>query len=348
MIMRELVSTLQSLLGKIEEGTITQAEMEQMVADARELNERLIVLRYKIYEQGIFEIPTAPQQELEVELPEIELNLEINEEPQNAEISEGLLNIATEEFDEDHAFSEALNEAIKDFTPEELNFEPTQNEVPSSPEVEVNNPLNSELFSSELNDDEPTVGLNFENQEEEQIIHESTVISTSFDEETNSEVQEITHQQTSVIESKETTTFIETEETTKITVIENQEENVHVTTNEPITNESNPIAQSQVSTSDSGTENKLKSIEQSIRINYSIVPLETLIGSFTLNERLQFINELFEGSSDSFSSAVKKLDMLDGLDSARTAVGEFASTNNWDLESEIVEDFLVKICRRYA
>ena len=64
--MRELVSTLQSLLGKIEEGTITQAEMEQMVADARELNERLIVLRYKIYEQGIFEIPTAPQQELEV------------------------------------------------------------------------------------------------------------------------------------------------------------------------------------------------------------------------------------------------------------------------------------------
>ena len=204
------------------------------------------------------------------------------------------------------------------------------------------------MFSSELNDDEPTVGLNFENQEEEQIIHESTVISTSFDEETNSEVQEITHQQTSVIESKETTTFIETEETTKITVIENQDENVNVTTDEPITNESNPIAQSQVSTSDSGTENKLKSIEQSIRINYSIVPLETLIGSFTLNERLQFINELFEGSSDSFSSAVKKLDMLDGLDSARTAVGEFASTNNWDLESEIVEDFLVKICRRYA
>ena len=95
-------------------------------------------------------------------------------------------------------------------------------------------------------------------------------------------------------------------------------------------------------------ENKLKSIEKSLRINYSIVPLETLIGSFTLNERLQFINELFEGSSDSFSTAVKKLDSLDGLDAARTVVGEFASTNNWDLDSEIVEDFLVKICRRYA
>ncbi len=348
MIMRELVSTIQSLLGKIEEGTITQTEMEQLVADARELNERLIVLRYKVYEQGIFEIPTAPQQELEVELPEIELNLEINDEPQTIEINEGNQNIASEEFDEDHAFSEALNEAIKDFTPEELNFLTTQNEVPSSPEVEINNPMNSDLFSSDLNNEEPTVELNFEKQVEEQIIHESTFISTSFDEETNSEVQEITHQQTSVIESEETTTFIESEETTKITVIENQDENEHVTTNETIINDFNPIAQSQVSTSDSGTENKLKSIEQSIRINYSIVPLETLIGSFTLNERLQFINELFEGSSDSFSTAVKKLDTLEGLDSARTVVGEFASINNWDLESEIVEDFLVKICRRYA
>ncbi len=339
MNMRELVSTIQSLLGKIEEGTITQAEMEQLVADARELNERLIVLRYKIYEQGIFEMPTTTHQELEVELPEIELNLEINDEPQTIEINVVNQNIASEESDEDHAFSEALNDAIKDFTSEELNFEPIQNEVPSLPEIEVHNTLNSELFSSELIDDEPTIGLNFENQEEEQIIHESTVISTSFDEETNSEVQEITHHQTSVIES---------EETTKITVIENQEENLNVTTDEPITNESNPIAQSHLSTGDSGTENKLKSIEQSIRINYSIVPLETLVGSFTLNERLQFINELFEGSSDSFSTAVKKLDALDGLDSARTVVGEFASTNNWDLESEIVEDFLVKICRRYA
>lgn len=346
--MRELVSTIQSLLGKIEEGTVTQSEMEQLVSNARELNERLIVLRYKVYEQGIFEITTAPQQELEVELPEIELNLEINNEPQTIEINEVNQNIASEEFDEDHAFSEALNEALKDFTPEELNFEPSQNEVPSSPEVELNNPLNSDLFSSDSNEDEPNVVLNFENQDEEQIIQESTFISTSFDEETNAEVQEITHQQTSVIESEETTTFIESEETIKITVIENQEGNVNVTTNEPIANESSANTQSQVSTSDSVIENKLKSIEQSIRINYSIVPLETLIGSFTLNERLQFINELFEGSSDSFSSAVKKLDLLDGLDSARAAVGEFASIKNWDLDSEIVEDFLVKICRRYA
>ena len=343
--MRELVSTIQSLLGKIEEGTITQAEMEQLVADARELNERLIVLRYKIYEQGIFEIPIVQQSELEVELPEIELNLEINDELQTSEVNQ---NIALEDFEEEHAFSEALNDAKTDFSSEELDIETFQNEETLSPELEIDNPMNYQSISSDLNEYESNTGLNIENQEKEQIIHESTVISTSFDEETNSEVQEISHQQTSVIESEETTTFIETEETTKITVTENQEENVNFTTNKQSADEQNVISPIQVSTSESGKENKLKSIEQNIRINYSIVPLETLVGSFTLNERLQFINELFEGSSDSFSSAVKKLDTLDGLDSARTIVGDFASTNNWDMESEIVEDFLVKICRRYA
>ena len=74
--MKELVSTIQSLLAKVEEGNISQVEMEQLVADARELNERLIVLRYKVYEQGIFEIQPTVNQEAEVELPEIELNLE--------------------------------------------------------------------------------------------------------------------------------------------------------------------------------------------------------------------------------------------------------------------------------
>jgi hypothetical protein len=131
--------------------------------------------------------------------------------------------------------------------------------------------------------------------------------------------------------------IIEHVETTTVTTIHNSTDEIQ---------ESEPEKASSSSSSD--TENKLKSVERNLRINYSIVPLETLIGSFTLNERLQFINELFEGSSDAFSSAIKKLDVLDDLDSARNVVAQFAENNNWDLDSEIVEDFLVKICRRYA
>ena len=41
-------------------------------------------------------------------------------------------------------------------------------------------------------------------------------------------------------------------------------------------------------------------MEANIRDSRSVFPLESLIGAFTLNEKLQFINELFDGSSDDF------------------------------------------------
>ncbi len=76
--------------------------------------------------------------------------------------------------------------------------------------------------------------------------------------------------------------------------------------------------------------------------------LSSLIGSFGLNERLQFINELFDGSSEAFSEAIKVLDALSGLDEALVKASGFAKQYNWDLESETVEEFVVKIKRRYA
>ena len=93
---------------------------------------------------------------------------------------------------------------------------------------------------------------------------------------------------------------------------------------------------------------KLLKIEKSIAQNYQVMPLETLIGSFTLNELLQFINELFDGSSDLFSSSIKRLDSQADRDSARALVAEFAIANAWDMDGEVVEDFMLKICSRYA
>jgi hypothetical protein len=89
-------------------------------------------------------------------------------------------------------------------------------------------------------------------------------------------------------------------------------------------------------------------MEANIRDNRSVFPLESLIGAFTLNEKLQFINELFEGSSDDFSSHIKQLDQLASMDAARNMLAELSQTFNWDTESEIVEDFIYKICRRHA
>jgi hypothetical protein len=101
---------------------------------------------------------------------------------------------------------------------------------------------------------------------------------------------------------------------------------------------------------DSGSWNeKIKEIESQIPSSFTMSKLDTLIGSFGLNERLQFINELFGGSSEAFSDAVKVLDARTGLDSAREKMAEFATSNNWgDADVETITDFVAKIKRRYA
>jgi len=270
--MKELISTIQSLIGKVEDGKITQAEMEQLVADARELNERLIVLRYKVYEQGIFELNPIQEPEAEVELPEFELNLEMSDEQQNININEALEREGSEEFDEEKALSETLNNMLDDLSKEEL--EDTIDQSQGSFQQEDSNQSNSDLFTSGTNLDEPNMGLKFnETEENEHIIEESTIITSTFDQDNNIETQEISRHQTSVVETDETTTIIETEETTMVTIVENQVQEDGALTEKVISEaETNEGSMSELSIENSELLDKLKTIEKSIRINYSIVP----------------------------------------------------------------------------
>jgi hypothetical protein len=81
---------------------------------------------------------------------------------------------------------------------------------------------------------------------------------------------------------------------------------------------------------------------------FQLPKIETLVGSFGLNERLQFINELFDGSSESFADAIKLIDNLSNHDEAFRQAANFAIQYNWEKDSETVTDFLTKIQRRYA
>ncbi len=93
---------------------------------------------------------------------------------------------------------------------------------------------------------------------------------------------------------------------------------------------------------------KFNAIDPSIANQIAMSRLDTLIGSFGLNERLQFINELFEGSSEAFSEAIKTIDSLSGQHEALSRASSLAAQYNWDKDSETVEDFVLKIKRRYA
>lgn len=76
--------------------------------------------------------------------------------------------------------------------------------------------------------------------------------------------------------------------------------------------------------------------------------LDTLVGAFGLNERLQFINELFGGSSEDFTLAVADLDRAGVYTDALAQFAQIALARNWTSDNETVLDLLTKVKRRHA
>ena len=274
--MKELVSAIENGLKKISKGNITLIELEETLASSRELYERLLIVRYKVYENSI--LADKESEVLEVVYKETEVKKE--EET-----------IPNENKDREIIFEEETNDIAEDSI---IRFD-----LFATPEIE-----------SEVEEDEvlPEVEKEIEQSiEKEDILPEIEIKEEELVEENLDSEEEIEN------------TANDSAETTK-----------------EITEDASSLFP------------KILKIEKSIAQNYQVMTLETLIGSFTLNERLQFINELFDGSSDLFSSAIKRLDALDNRDSARSVIAEYAVENNWDLDGEVVEDFMLKICSRYA
>jgi hypothetical protein len=273
--MKELVSAIENGLKKISKGNITLIELEETVASSRELYERLLIVRYKVYENSI--LANEESEELEIVDKETEVKKEEETNPD-------------ENKDIEIIFEEETNDIAEDSI---IRFD-----LFATPEIE-----------SEVEEDEvlPEVEKEIEQSIEEDVLPEIEIKEEELVEENLDSEEEIEN------------TANDSAETSK-----------------EITEDASSLFP------------KLMKIEKSIAQNYQVMTLETLIGSFTLNERLQFINELFDGSSDLFSSAIKRLDALDNRDSARSVIAEYAAENNWDLDGEVVEDFMLKICSRYA
>ena len=330
-MMKTILSNLTERLSLLESGKLTQAEMELLVEDSKELYERLVILRYKLYETNVF-VPQAIVEPsilgqsipvvTEVEKPTFDLfdmdeEDSILDEEEEIFVSEvGLFNIGMETPEVSSEISEELeginepgHEAEDDVHTEALENEAqVDDDMDSTEEI-----VAEEIFEEE--EEEEEFSMVMEVTHEEAHTEEVLEPQVNFDEEVSMEMEE-THQE------------VHPEEVA-----------------EPQVNFLDNISNPESTSINSAW---ILQIEQTIRSDRSVFPLETLIGSFSLNEKLQFINELFDGSSDAFSSATKKLDACENMSVAREQLSDYASSYNWDLESEIVEDFIFKICRRYA
>jgi hypothetical protein len=270
-MIKTILGHLQSGVEKLESGHLSPEDMELLVEDAKELYERMVILRYKIYETSVLGVKeaviSASIRHTEIETP-IDLFGSIDE--------------------------------------------PT-----SEPEFEV-------TFASGQSDE----------------LNEEKIIEEESHEEESHEEEELIEEAAPILEEED---LIEEEKE------EEEEEELHGEEEEEEEELIERAAPSSWEPEFSGDQPIwMAEMEANIRDNRSVFPLESLIGAFTLNEKLQFINELFDGSSDEFSSNVKQLDQLASIDAARNMIAELAATYTWDTDSEIVEDFMYKICRRYA
>lgn len=275
LMIKTILGHLQNGVEKLESGHLSPEDMELLVEDAKELYERMVILRYKIYETNVLGVKEAV---ISASIRHTEIETPID-----------------------------LFGFIDEPSPEpafEITFASSQSDK-----------LNAAVFSDELED-------NLEEALEEEHLEEHI----EEQEEEALEEAHIEEEQEERIEEKE------------VERIDDEEEELieHAAPSnwEPEFSGDQPIWMAEM--------------EANIRDNRSVFPLESLIGAFTLNEKLQFINELFDGSSDDFSSNVKQLDQLASIDTARNLIAKLADTYTWDTESEIVEDFMYKICRRYA
>lgn len=78
------------------------------------------------------------------------------------------------------------------------------------------------------------------------------------------------------------------------------------------------------------------------------VRIESLRGAFGFNERMQAVNELFQGSLEAFTASIDELDAITDKSTARAKVSAIANQYNWSTESEIGLDFVQKVERKYA
>jgi hypothetical protein len=296
-MMKTILSNLSQKLSQLEAGDLSQAEMENLVEDAKELYERLVVLRYKIYETNVLGPKVEPE-------PVISAHIDaISEETANPSFDLFELNDEPEEDAVETETSMELEMEVVDEEAEESIFEMEENaselaeeeETASTIELPLDNTINDTVIPAEL---EAPVQV-----EVPDLVENHEAPSTD-----------------SKVNEPELATSVQ----------------------------GNVLDQIEDLDSTSINSAWILQIEQSIRADRSVFPLDTLIGSFSLNEKLQFINELFEGSSDAFSTATKKLDVFESMKEARAQLSMYATDHKWDLDSEIVEDFIFKICRRYA
>jgi hypothetical protein len=276
----EIIQEIQAKLNLIKSGQISENEINELVSYTQELHERVLILRYKMYEEKIL----GKKQVINDNFSHAE-NLEIEKIAETLQEEIDIPEIKIEE--ESSKIEEIVDFAIQEESKEKIEHEPM---------------LSFDLFAEKP----------LETPAEKEIIQTETISEN----ETISSPEPILYEEPKTIES----TF----EPKPVTAFEQKME-------APF----NDIFKG------------LYLSDQADMPSFLRTKISVLAGSFGLNEKLQFIAELFNHSSENFNEAVHILDNLSSFDDAKHVMINFSNEYNWDLESKAVAEFIQKVERRF-
>lgn len=81
----------------------------------------------------------------------------------------------------------------------------------------------------------------------------------------------------------------------------------------------------------------------------TLLPITDLKSAITLNDKLLFVKDLFNGYSLAYSEAIEILNRFTGLEEADTFLKKnYATKNNWESKPQTTEKFYELLKRRYA
>lgn len=126
-------------------------------------------------------------------------------------------------------------------------------------------------------------------------------------------------------------------------VIQSNIEEVNLT--QPVEEITSPVA---TTTQSKDVFDKMIERDNSLGSQIMGTRLDTLNGAFGLNEKLQLISELFNGSSELFYQSIQIFDALPDFGQAKVVLSNYSSEFSWDMESSLVIEFVQKIARRYV
>ena len=341
----EIIKAIGNQFELMESGKLEINDLELLVDQARELYERVLIIRHKAYEEKVFGEPKTIVEELEIiEVQEIEtLELELEEEESDEKITSiadilnsnsDLFAIEEKPFDFD-VFNENPSTNVAEIVSEELELE---EEIKEEPSIEEESIVSDDLAN------ESSENYNELNKiEVEEAINELS--EEAFEEEENLMDEEIDSEQDEEIDQEIEVESFNSEFFPNETQAVEEEEKMIFNDTASETIENKPVYEER--TIGNSIFDKILKHDDSLASRLMLSKLDTLIGAFGFNEKFQCIQELFKSSSEDFNQAIMILDNLQNFEEAKNQLEYYVHLNNWNLESEIVGEFIRKVERRF-